>query len=83
MVKVANQELLDRVEELNPGATLPSELASKSSGYKVVISAPDQAYIPLHTITQNEFMILTTGFNAVKERLWDFTSLCLITTRKN
>ena len=69
-----DQELLDRVEELNPGAILPSELASKSSGYKVVISAPGSgAYIPLHTITQNEFMILTTGFNVHSERLWDFT----------
>ena len=40
----------------------------------MVISAPGSgAYIPLHTITQNEFMILTTGFNVHSERLWDFT----------
>ena len=69
-----DQERLDSVEELNPGAILPSELASKSSEYKVVVSAPGSgAYIPLHTITQNQFMILTTGFNVHSERLWDFT----------
>ena len=69
-----NESIVGEIGEINPGKYLPSELATKASSYKVIVSPPGSgAYIPLHTIGSNRYLIMTTSFNVNDDKLWNYT----------